>query len=112
MLEGIDFGIACVLVEPVDDGVVPEDAVVGLQHPVVFVGEVKEFTGNPLALQSRKGGHALGFDDAEIEGAVDDQHRGLPFINVVDGVVFGVAFGVIPWGAAVLHSGNHSSSVS
>src|SRR5262245_8361696 len=37
-------------VDPIEDRVVPEDAVLGLQDPVVLVGEVQEPRRNPLPL--------------------------------------------------------------
>src|SRR5690348_11818408 len=42
---------ADVLAQPGVDGVVPEQAVRGLQHPVVLVGEVQELRLDALALQ-------------------------------------------------------------
>jgi hypothetical protein len=46
------------LVEPVEHGVVPLDAVVGFQHPVVLVREVQELAGDAAALQGGEGGRA------------------------------------------------------
>ncbi len=75
------------LIEPAEDGLVPQHAVGRLQHPVVLVREVEEPARDALALQRGEGRHALGVDDAVVAAAVDDEHRRLPLGDVVDRVV-------------------------
>ena len=54
------------LVEPVEDGVVPLDAVVRFEHPVVVVGEVQQLAGDALVLAGCEGAEALRLDDAVV----------------------------------------------
>src|SRR5690606_2286737 len=51
--------LADVLLQPGVDGVVPEHAVPGLEHPVVLVGEVQQLRLDALALQGGEGREAL-----------------------------------------------------
>src|SRR3546814_8277592 len=53
-----------VLLQPAVDGVVPQDAVRRLEHPVVLVGEIQELRLDALALQRGKRADALRHRDA------------------------------------------------
>src|SRR5688572_5531763 len=80
---GLLRAFADVLLQPCIDGVVPQHAVLRLEHPVVFVGEVEELRFDALALRGGERGDALFHRDAEVELAMDDQDRRLPLRHVV-----------------------------
>lgn len=44
------------LVEPSDDGFVPDDGIGGLLDPVVLIGEVKQLAGDSTPLEGVEGG--------------------------------------------------------
>ena len=44
------------MVEPGDDGFVPEDGIGGLLDPVVLVGEVEQLAGDSAPLEGVEGG--------------------------------------------------------
>ncbi len=52
--------------KPLEDGLVPKLAVLRLEHPMAFVGEVKESGWNPFALERREQAHALADRHAKI----------------------------------------------
>ena len=89
-------------VEPVDYGFVPEDGVAGLLDPVVFIGEVEQLAGDAAALEGVEGRKPLGFDDSKVLSAVYDEHRGLPVLDKIEGVLLFVTFGVVPGDADVV----------
>ena len=64
-------------IDPIQDDFVPLDGVQGFEHPVIFVGEVEQARGHAHALQGVEHRQALGVDDTVVEGAVDEQLRGL-----------------------------------
>src|SRR5688572_20952672 len=66
-----------ILSQPLEDGLVPELAVLRLEHPMAFVGEVKELGGNPFALERREQAQALADRHAKIQFIVDDKIRRL-----------------------------------
>src|SRR5690606_7210409 len=63
-----------VLLQPAVHRVVPQDAVVRLEHPVVLVREVQEFRLDALALQRGERGDALRDRDAVVELPMHHQH--------------------------------------
>ena len=67
-----------VFVEPVDEVAVPEEAVLGAEHPVGLVGKIKVACFEAAELGSVVGSHALGGDDAEVKLAMDDADGGVP----------------------------------
>ena len=70
-----------VFVEPVDEVTVPEEAVLGMEHPVGLVGEVEVAGIEAAELGGVVGSHALGGYDTEVELAVDNAYRGVPFVD-------------------------------
>src|SRR5436305_5288648 len=83
-------------VEPGEDGVMPEDAVGRLEHPVVLVGKVEEPAGDSPALESREGGDPLVVRHPVVEAAVDDQRRGLPALDEIRRIELFVVGGALP----------------
>src|SRR6266576_1836754 len=63
--------------QPLEDGLVPKLAVLRLEHPMAFVGEVKELGWNPFALQRCEQAQALADRHAKIQFIVDDKIRRL-----------------------------------
>jgi hypothetical protein len=61
------------LVDPVIDGLVPEPAVLRLEHPVAFVGEVQHFGRNVQALKGGEELESFGDVEAVIALSVDDE---------------------------------------
>ena len=70
-----------VFVKPVDEVAMPEEAVLGLEDPVGFVGEVEVSGVKAAELGSIVGGHALRGDNAEVKFAVDYADGGIPFFD-------------------------------
>lgn len=66
------------LVEPVEHGVVPLDAVLVVEDPVVLHREVEELGGDALALKGSEGSEAVGNFKTIVLLTVDDQVGGLP----------------------------------
>ena len=64
---------ADVLLQPGVDGVVPQDAVLRLEHPVVLVGEPQQPRVDATRLQGVVVGQALGVGHAVVQRAVDHQ---------------------------------------
>jgi hypothetical protein len=60
----------------------PEDAVLGFEHPVVFVGEKKELRGNATEASSGKGAFSLGVFNAEVLLSVNAEDGRIPTIYV------------------------------
>src|SRR6185295_7866387 len=71
-------------IEPSEDGFVPEEAVAGVQDPMVLVGQVEEAARDAPPLERREGRDALSIWNAMIEAAMDHQHRGFPRGDVMD----------------------------
>uniref|UniRef100_A0A0N4Z1H5 LigA n=1 Tax=Parastrongyloides trichosuri TaxID=131310 RepID=A0A0N4Z1H5_PARTI len=93
------------LVQPAEDFVVPLQAVGRLQHPVVLVGEEDQAALDPAPLQGGEGRQALRGRDAEVEVALDHQHRLPPVLHVVGRVELLIALRVLPRRAALLPLG-------
>ena len=72
-------------VAPVGDDGVPEFGVLGLEHPVAFVGEVEHLRGNALPLQRGEELHALRDVEAHVELRVDDQRGGFGVLDEAGG---------------------------
>ena len=97
-----------VFVEPVDEVAMPEEAVLGTEDPVGFVGEVEVAGVEATDLGGVVGCHALGGHDAEVELAVYYAEGGVPTIDEeVGGVGEGMGcFGILdPIGAAEIPVG-------
>lgn len=76
--------------EPVDDLLMPVDAVVRVHHPVVLLGVADEARLDAVALQSGERGEARHVGDAVVCRPVDDQLRGLHVRGEAGGVVLEV----------------------
>src|SRR6266851_3901167 len=74
-----------VLVEPGDYGLVPHPGVLGLEDPVVLVGEVEELGGDTVALEV--GPEAKGLPDGHpvVQFPMDDEDRRRDPSNVAVG---------------------------
>ncbi len=72
---------------------------------MVLVREDQQAAFDALTLQGGEGRQALGRGDAEIQIALDDQHRRVPLVDVVGRVEFLIAARIFPRGAAVLPLG-------
>ena len=83
----------------------PQQAVGGLQDPVVLVREEHEPALDALALQCREGREALRVRHAVVERTVDDEHRRLPLRHMVRRVELLVHLRIGVVGAAVLPFG-------
>ena len=68
------------LIQPAEESALPQDAVLGFQYPVVFVGEDEQFGGHASQFRRIECRHALRGEDAEIFFAVDAEDRRVPFI--------------------------------
>jgi hypothetical protein len=65
-----------VVVDPVEDLLVPEQAILLLEHPVVLIREVEEARGHTNVLQDVEQGDTVTFGQTVVEGVVDDKLRG------------------------------------
>ena len=68
-----------VLVEEMEEAALPENAVLGLENPVVFIGIQQEFGRNAAQDGRVERCHALGSHDTVVEFPVDNQDRRIPF---------------------------------
>jgi hypothetical protein len=75
---------------------VPENGIIRLQHPVVFIGEIEQLAWNTQALQGVKGAESLGIGHPIVQRTVDDQHWRFPVFDEVHRVVLFVAGWIIP----------------
>ena len=65
-------GLLEVLIKPVEVGALPEQGILRLEHPVIFVWVDKKLSGDASELCSVEGGHSLSSEDAVVTLAVDD----------------------------------------
>src|SRR5207249_939995 len=72
-----------VLVEPSEDGLVPQPAVLRLQHPVAFVRKIEQFGGHAAALERGEDLERLAVRHTIVQVALDDQHRRIQFLDEV-----------------------------
>ena len=84
------------LVQPTDHRLVPENAVVRLEDPVIFIRKIKQFARNAEPLEGVKRAEALRLDHSKILAAMNDEHGSFPILHIVDGVVLLVALRIIP----------------
>ena len=87
------------LVQPAKEGALPENAVLGFQHPVVLVGEEQQFGRYAPHACSIECAHTLCGIDAVVFLAMDDEDRGVPFVNKL---VWRVVVGALGIGTHVL----------
>ena len=83
----------------------PQQRIGRLQHPVVFVREDQQLARDAAALQRREGAQALRGGDAEVQVALDHQHRRLPVLHEVHGIELFVPGRRVVVGAAVFPFG-------
>src|SRR5262245_53124699 len=69
------------LVEPTEDGLVPQPRVLGFENPMALVGVVEELARDAAALERGEQLHALSDGDAIVELAVDDERRSLEVLR-------------------------------
>ena len=74
-------------VEPGEEGALPEDAVLGFEHPVVLVGVEEQLGFDAFHAGGIEGAHALGGIDAVVFLAVDAEDGGVPLVNKAVGRV-------------------------
>ena len=78
-------------VQPVEEGTLPENAVLGFQYPMVFIGEDEELGGNTFHAGCIEGGHTLSIVDAVVLLAVDAEDGRVPLLHhLVRRVVVGL----------------------
>ena len=68
-------------VEPIEIGALPEDAVLGLEHPVVLIGEDEQLGLYAFHSGGIEGTHALGGIDAVVFLSMDAEDGGVPVVN-------------------------------
>ena len=69
------------LIEPAEEGSLPEDAILWLQYPVVLVWEDEEFGRDATQASCIEGSHALVGIDAVVFLAMDAEDRSVPLVN-------------------------------
>ena len=69
------------LVEPVEVNALPEYSILRVQHPMAFVGEVKEFGGNATHTGKVESLHSLCYRDTIVMFVVDHEDWGVPFCD-------------------------------
>jgi hypothetical protein len=89
------------LIQPTENGVVPLDAVLRLQNPVVLVREVQHLGGNTLPLKSSEGGDAFGYGDTEIHASVNNKRWSLPVGDISGWRELLVQVRIRGWGSLV-----------
>jgi hypothetical protein len=94
--------LSSVVVDPVEDGVVPQHRVLPVDHPVILVGEVEEAAGDAEQLKGVEHGDTLAHGETVVEVVVDDELRGGEVFGVGQGVRLGVDLALVPDGAVVL----------
>ncbi len=72
---------AAVVVDPLEDLGMPDQAVLRLPHPVVLVGEVEEPAGHAPGLQQVEEQDALADGQPEVQVAVHDEVRRRPAVD-------------------------------
>ena len=65
-------GLLEVLIEPAEVGALPEEGVLWLENPVIFIGVDEELSRDTSELCGVEGGHSLSSEDAVVALAVDD----------------------------------------
>ena len=68
-------------VEPVEEGALPEDTVLGFQHPVVLVREDEQFCLDAFHTGGIEGRHTLRGIDAVVLFTMDAEDGGVPFVD-------------------------------
>src|ERR1051326_6434181 len=83
-------------IDPIQKGLVPQQAVLRLQDPVAFIGKEKELGRHFLQLQRGEEFQALRIRHAKILFAVDDQRRGFELFDEIARRPLGVSFRLVP----------------
>lgn len=92
------FVLSSPVPDPVEDALVPHQAVLPVQDPVALVWEVQEPGGHTQALQDVEEHYALSDGQPEVEVVVDDKLRRAEVLGVVERVPPLVVSAVIPDG--------------
>ena len=69
------------MVEPIEEGTLPQYAVLRFKYPVVFIREIEKLGWYISHLGGVKCAHGLGNCDAVIVLAMDNEYWGIPFIH-------------------------------
>lgn len=88
--------------DPVEDALVPYQAVLAVQNPVALVREVQEPRGHPQALQDIEEHYALGDGQTEVKVVVHDKLRRAEVLGVVERVPPLVVVAVVPDGPVLV----------
>lgn len=80
-------------VEPAEEHALPHDGVLGLENPVVLIGEDQHLGGNSTQTGGVEGHFSLGGKDAEVIFAVGDKDGGVPIVDKFVGRVGESALG-------------------
>ena len=94
--------LASVVVDPVEDCLVPEQRVLPVDDPVVLVREVEEAGRHTEELQSVEHGNAFADGESVVEVVVDDELGSGEVLCVRQRVRLGVDLALVPDGAVVL----------
>ena len=65
-------GLLEVLIEPAEVSALPEQGILRLEHPVIFVWVDEELSWDASELRGVEGGHSLSSEDAVVALAVND----------------------------------------
>ena len=68
-------------IQPVEESSLPQDSVLCLENPVVFIWEVKELCWYAAHNRCVIGLHSLREADSVVHAAVDDHDRCSPFVD-------------------------------
>src|SRR5579863_8719918 len=96
------LSLFCPAIDPVEERLVPERAVLRFQNPVAFIGENQQLGRDLTHLERGVKLEALRVGDAEIQLAVDDQGGRLKLLNEMTGRPFVIYLGIVPRHAAEL----------
>lgn len=82
------------MVDPVENFLVPEQAVLLLEHPVVLSGEVEEARRNTDVLEDVEESDTVTLGKTVVKSVVDDELGGGPVGNVIKGVPLVISLGL------------------
>lgn len=75
------------LVEPREESALPQDAILGLQYPMVFIWENEQLSGNAPHASRIERSHALIGIDTIIFLAMNAKNRRIPLVNKLMGTI-------------------------
>lgn len=88
--------------DPVEDGLVPQQAILPVGHPVALVREMQEPRGYAQTLEDVEGLQALCLDNTVVQFVVDDELGCASVAEIGEGIPAFVVVAVVPDGAVVV----------